>query len=83
MTTIQKVQAKVSSWSRVGVRRIGKQPSGVNSCSVAVQDRIADGVGSEPAGSNGRRPASREYSAHRRFLGEPVWKRAERLMMAR
>lgn len=54
MTTIQKVQAKVSSWSRVGVRRIGKQPSGVNSCSVAVQDRIADGVGSEPAGRNGR-----------------------------
>ena len=29
MTTIQKIQAKVSSWSRVGVRRIGKQPSGV------------------------------------------------------
>lgn len=30
MTTIQKIQAKVSFWSGVGVHRIGKQPSGVN-----------------------------------------------------
>jgi len=30
MATIQKIQAKVSFWSRVGVHRIRKQPSGVN-----------------------------------------------------
>jgi len=30
MATIQKIQAKVSFWSRVWVHRIGKQPSGVS-----------------------------------------------------
>ena len=39
-------------WDRLGskvrVRRIGKQPLVVESCSVTAQDRIADQIGSEP-----------------------------------
>ncbi len=38
----------------VRVRRLGKQPFGMNFCPVSAQDRIADQVGSEPAGRNGR-----------------------------